>query len=42
MNKRTIAEFVESEPLAEKMREIGIDFYQGYFIAKPKPIEELL
>ena len=42
MNKRTIAEFVESEQVAEKVREIGIDFYQGYFIAKPKPIEELV
>jgi diguanylate cyclase (GGDEF)-like protein/PAS domain S-box-containing protein len=42
MQKRTIAEFVESEQVAEKVRELGIDFYQGYFIAKPKPIEELV
>ena len=41
MKKLTIAEFVESEQVAEKLREIGIDYYQGYFIAKPKPIEEL-
>jgi diguanylate cyclase (GGDEF)-like protein/PAS domain S-box-containing protein len=41
MQKRTIAEFVESEQVAEKLREIGVDYYQGYFIAKPKPIEDL-
>ena len=41
LKKLTIAEFVESEQVAEKLREIGIDYYQGYFIAKPKPIEEL-
>ena len=41
MGKHTIAEYVESERVAEKLREIGIDFYQGYFIAKPRPIEEL-
>jgi diguanylate cyclase (GGDEF)-like protein/PAS domain S-box-containing protein len=41
MGKRTIAEFVESERVAEKLREIGVDYYQGYFIAKPRPIEEL-
>ena len=41
MEKHTIAENVESERVAEKLREIGIDYYQGYFIAKPRPIEEL-
>ncbi len=41
MGKQTIAEVVESERVAEKLREIGIDYYQGYFMAKPKPIAEL-
>lgn len=41
MNKRIIAEFVESERVAEKLREIGIDYYQGYYLARPRPIEEL-
>jgi diguanylate cyclase (GGDEF)-like protein/PAS domain S-box-containing protein len=41
MKKRTIAESVESEQVAEKLREIGIDYYQGYYLARPKPIEEL-
>ena len=41
MEKHIIAEFVESERVAEKLREIGIDYYQGYFIAEPRPIQEL-
>jgi EAL domain-containing protein (putative c-di-GMP-specific phosphodiesterase class I) len=41
MGMRTIAEYVESERVAEKLREIGIDYYQGYFLGKPKPMEEL-
>ena len=41
MGKHTIAEYVESERVADKLREIGIDYYQGYHIAKPRPIVEL-
>jgi diguanylate cyclase (GGDEF)-like protein/PAS domain S-box-containing protein len=41
MEKHTIAEYVESERVAEKLREIGIDYCQGNFIAEPRPIEEL-
>ncbi|TFH54310.1 MAG: EAL domain-containing protein, partial [Candidatus Zixiibacteriota bacterium] len=41
MGKITIAEVVESDRVAEKLREIGVDYYQGYFIAEPRPIEEL-
>jgi diguanylate cyclase (GGDEF)-like protein/PAS domain S-box-containing protein len=41
MEKRTIAEYVESERVAEKLREIGIDYCQGNFIAEPRPIEDL-
>ena len=41
MGKQTIAEVVESEQVAQKLREIGVDYYQGYFIAEPRPIGEL-
>jgi len=41
MEKQIIAESVESERVAEKLREIGVDYYQGYFIARPRPIQEL-
>ncbi|MFT5111964.1 MAG: diguanylate cyclase (GGDEF)-like protein/PAS domain S-box-containing protein [Parasphingorhabdus sp.] len=40
MNKTTIAEFVESEELLEKLREIGVDYVQGYKLGRPAPIHE--
>jgi EAL domain-containing protein (putative c-di-GMP-specific phosphodiesterase class I) len=33
---RTIAEFVDSKELQEKVRDIGFDFSQGYYFGKPK------
>ncbi len=35
MNAKTVAEFVESEEIAKKLKELGIDMLQGYYIAKP-------
>jgi EAL domain-containing protein (putative c-di-GMP-specific phosphodiesterase class I) len=36
MGKRTIAEFVENDQTLTQLREIGVDFAQGYGVAKPK------
>ncbi|NIO40728.1 MAG: EAL domain-containing protein [Burkholderiales bacterium] len=41
MGKKTIAEFVESEGILQKLREIGVDYAQGYSIGRPQPIEEM-
>ena len=41
MGKRTVAEFVENDAILEKLRDIGVDFAQGYGIGKPVPIGEL-
>ncbi len=38
MGKKVIAEFVENESIMEKLREIGVDFAQGYLIQKPVPL----
>ena len=40
MGISTIAEFVESEAVMQRLRGIGVDFAQGYGIARPAPIEE--
>ncbi|WP_455217082.1 EAL domain-containing protein [Kaarinaea lacus] len=40
MGIKTIAEFVEQEELIEKLKNIGVDFVQGYAIAKPAPLTE--
>jgi diguanylate cyclase (GGDEF)-like protein/PAS domain S-box-containing protein len=39
---KTIAEFVENNETLEALREIGVDYAQGYGIAKPVPLEEAL
>ena len=39
MDIKTIAEFVEDEATLEAVRVIGIDYAQGYAIARPVPIE---
>jgi EAL domain-containing protein (putative c-di-GMP-specific phosphodiesterase class I)/PAS domain-containing protein len=36
---RTIADFVEDDRTLEKLREIGIDYAQGFGIARPGPID---
>ncbi len=36
-NKKTIAEFVHSKEIFEIVRELGVDFAQGYFIGEPSP-----
>jgi diguanylate cyclase (GGDEF)-like protein len=41
MGKQTIAEYVADTMILEKLREIGVDYAQGYGIAAPRPIEEL-
>ena len=39
---KTIAEFVENRETLEALREIGVDYAQGYGIAKPLPLEDAL
>lgn len=41
MGKKTIAEFVENKEIFDKLKEIGVDYAQGYGIAKPKPMDEM-
>jgi len=42
MGIQTVAEFVENDEILETLKEIGVDFAQGYGVAKPRPIEELI
>jgi EAL domain-containing protein (putative c-di-GMP-specific phosphodiesterase class I) len=37
MGKRTIAESVEDEAMLTRLREMGVDFVQGYAIGRPRP-----
>jgi EAL domain-containing protein (putative c-di-GMP-specific phosphodiesterase class I) len=42
MGLETIAEFVENEQILDKLRDIGVDYAQGYHLGKPIPIASLL
>lgn len=39
---RTVAEYVETETIAQEVRLLGVDYAQGYGIGKPLPLAELL
>ena len=38
MGFKTIATFVENEPIFKKICELGVDYAQGYDIATPCPL----
>ena len=38
MNIRTIAESVEDRSTLEALREIGVDYAQGYGLSMPEPL----
>jgi diguanylate cyclase (GGDEF)-like protein len=42
MGLKTIAEYVESDELAVQLKHIGVDFLQGYSIAKPVDLQDFL
>lgn len=37
LNMQTVAEFVHTESVQRKVKELGIDYSQGYFIGVPEP-----
>ncbi len=39
---KTVAEYVESTEILLELRKMGVDYGQGYGIAKPKPLADLL
>ncbi|KIU44748.1 MULTISPECIES: EAL domain-containing protein [Bradyrhizobium] len=38
MQKQVVAEFVESAAILDELRQIGVDYAQGYAIGKPVPV----
>ncbi|MCL4156684.1 UNVERIFIED_CONTAM: hypothetical protein GTU68_021205 [Idotea baltica] len=41
MGKQTIAEFVETTAVAERLKSMGVDFAQGYATGVPAPLDDL-
>ncbi|EDY86199.1 PAS sensor diguanylate cyclase and phophodiesterase [gamma proteobacterium HTCC5015] len=42
MGKKTVAEFVEDELILNALRNIGVDYAQGYYISRDQPISRLV
>jgi diguanylate cyclase (GGDEF)-like protein len=40
LNLKTVAEGVESAEAASRLRELGVDYLQGYHFGKPMPVDE--
>ena len=38
----TVAEFVENEAIADKVRSLGVDYAQGYAFGRPEPLDSIL
>jgi EAL domain-containing protein (putative c-di-GMP-specific phosphodiesterase class I) len=38
----TVAEYVENQAIADKVRDLGVDYAQGYAFGKPEPLETIL
>jgi diguanylate cyclase (GGDEF)-like protein/PAS domain S-box-containing protein len=41
MGLKTMAEFVETEESLQKLKDLGVDYAQGYKIAPPQPLDSL-
>ncbi len=42
LKKKSVAEFVESKEIFDRLKQIGVDYAQGYYISKPLPIDEVM
>ncbi len=42
MDKKVIAEFVESEAILNVLRKLNVDFAQGYAVGRPIPLNQVL
>jgi EAL domain-containing protein (putative c-di-GMP-specific phosphodiesterase class I) len=38
---KTVAEYVDKKEVLERLRVVGVDFVQGYFLHRPEPLENL-
>ena len=42
LEKQTIGEFVEDAETLDALRRVGVDFAQGFYVGRPRPVSELL
>jgi diguanylate cyclase (GGDEF)-like protein len=39
---KTVAEFIENEEILKTVKNLGVDYAQGFYLGIPKPIEEIM
>ena len=42
LGMKTVAEYVENDEILELLKDIGVDYAQGYGIEKPIPLDQVL
>jgi EAL domain-containing protein (putative c-di-GMP-specific phosphodiesterase class I) len=42
MSIDTVAEFVETQEIADEVRSLGVDYAQGYAFGRPEPLQQVL
>jgi diguanylate cyclase len=42
VGSKTVAEFVDQPRIRDKVREMGVDYAQGFLVHRPEPLDELL
>jgi EAL domain-containing protein (putative c-di-GMP-specific phosphodiesterase class I) len=42
LGKRTIAEFVEDAATSDLLRQLGVDYAQGWHVGRPGPLPQLV
>ena len=42
LDKLTVAEFVEDQETEDLLRELGVDFVQGYHVGRPVSVDEAI
>lgn len=42
LGAKTVAEFVGDDATVQRLRELGVDYGQGYHLGRPRPVQEVL
>lgn len=41
-NIEVVAEFAENKAIVEQLKQLGVDYAQGYYYSKPKPLSDVI
>jgi EAL domain-containing protein (putative c-di-GMP-specific phosphodiesterase class I) len=41
-NIEVVAEFAENKAITEQLKQLGVDYAQGYYYSQPKPLSDVI